>query len=122
MNPFIRLIFCFALFLVSACVFAASSKDIDSKHRVCATDSDCQVITLGCSCIHNPTCARADDLSNGYLSSVNRAHVERYKKLSECTASQVKSCSTAGACASVGAWISKCENQKCAALFEASQG
>lgn len=113
---FTRAFILFSILNVNA--VAAVAKEIDSAHRICLIDNDCQVLTIGCACIHNSTCAAATDLKDGFVSSVNKKYSDQYKSLSACTSNETKHCATAGPCASHGKWQPKCQNQKCEIIFE----
>lgn len=97
----------------------AFSKGIDPAHRLCRADSDCSVLTIGCACIHNPTCARAEDKEKGIVDGVNKNFSKQYQDLSKCSEEETRRCSMAGACLMAGRWLPKCREQQCTVIFKA---
>src|SRR4051812_46698403 len=88
-----------ALFLgLAIASLPAFSKGIEPSHQSCKADEDCSIITIGCACIHNSTCADPEDQKNGTLVGLNKAFAAHYADLSKCSAAETRQCSTAGAC------------------------
>ena len=96
---------------------SAKSSQIESAHRTCQTNADCLLVTIGCGCVHNSTCGRADDANNGIIDVVNKSYRQKYEGLSKCSAAETKGCAMAGACANQGQWVAQCERQSCSLQF-----
>ena len=99
------------------CLAWAGVSSIAEQHRTCKEDKDCDLIVLGCHCMY---CARPEDLKNGVVDSVNNQFSSQFADLAKCSATAMRSCATAGACANFGKSIPVCQKQKCTIVFKAN--
>ncbi len=94
------------------CVTRTCQQDV---RKICKTFEECTIVTLSCNCMY---CARATDLENKLIDSVNINHAKSYEHFSTCSSAQIKSCSMAGACAQAGVFIPECVKGICGATFK----
>lgn len=85
---------------------------IETRHRACEKDSDCEVILLSCRCMY---CARPADKENGVVDAVNKKFSKQFEALSKCS---VADCATAGACAMAGKSIPVCQKRECTVVYK----
>lgn len=98
MRNFIFAVILFFAFPTFAEVAISTSA---SEHLSCDTDTDCIVTqTSGCSCLCN----------NDDFEAINQSYAEQYKTAENCSADDLKKCSTRGMC---GQAAPKCEENKC---------
>ena len=116
MKPPIKLVTCviFNFFILYS--FPAFSKSlIQPQNRTCNDNKECVLILIGCHCGY---CARASDIDNGIIDSINQKYSKEFETLSTCSTKEMHHCSMAGACAITGKSIPICKNNICTVLYK----